>query len=171
MVVGERERAADLERDPERLANRQRPFALDELLQVLAVDVLEHDELPPVLLAAVDHCDDVRMVEPGNRARLATEALRVFGIPRKVLVEDLQRDAAFENIVPRAVDARHTSLADELLDLVPLTDQLADHAALMPALRGTYAETSSSASSQAASASSSSGSEMTSGTSTRIQFP
>jgi hypothetical protein len=86
-------------------------------------------------------------------------------------VEDPQRDATLEDIVSSAVDARHSSGADELLDLIALTDQLADHAALMPGLRGTYAEASSSASSQADSASSNSGSEMTSGTSTRMQFP
>ena len=47
--------AGDLERDLERALDRRRPAALDQPLQVLAVDVLEDDELAPVLLAAVDH--------------------------------------------------------------------------------------------------------------------
>jgi hypothetical protein len=54
------ERARDLDREPDRLAYRQRALTADELLQVLAVDVLEDDELAAVLLAAVDDGDDVR---------------------------------------------------------------------------------------------------------------
>ena len=45
-AVGERERAADLEPELERAAHRQRAAALDELLQVVALDELEDDELP-----------------------------------------------------------------------------------------------------------------------------
>ena len=65
--------------EPHRVLLGQRPLALDERLQVLAGDVLEDDELAIVLLAAVDHRDDVRMRELRDRARLATEALDVVG--------------------------------------------------------------------------------------------
>ena len=43
--VRERERAADLEAELEHTPHGQRAAALDELLQVLAVDELEDDEL------------------------------------------------------------------------------------------------------------------------------
>ena len=39
----------------ERALDRQRPLAVDDLLEVVAVDVLEDDELPALVLAAVDH--------------------------------------------------------------------------------------------------------------------
>ena len=53
--------ARDLERELDRSRTSSGPSALDQLLQVLALDVLEDDELAPVLLAAVDDRDDVRM--------------------------------------------------------------------------------------------------------------
>ena len=78
LLVRERERAADLERELERQVDRQRRPAVDELLQRLTRDVLEDDELVAVLLAAVDHGDDPRMAEPGGRARLTAEPLDVL---------------------------------------------------------------------------------------------
>src|SRR6478735_2248319 len=99
--------------------------AHDELLQVLAVDVLEDDELPAVVGPAVDDGDDVRMREPCDRPRLAAEALDVFRVVRVVLVEDLDRDAPVELAVVCAEDARHAAGAHELLELVAVGDHLA----------------------------------------------
>ena len=64
------ERSRDLQSEFDRLALGERPLALDQRLQVLAVDVLEHDELASVLLAAVDHRDDVGVRELRHGARL-----------------------------------------------------------------------------------------------------
>ena len=69
--MGEREPARDLDRELERPVDRQRAVAVDELLQVVAGDVLEDDERAAVVLAAVDHGDDVVMREPGDELRLA----------------------------------------------------------------------------------------------------
>ena len=71
---------------------------LDQLLQVLAVDELEDDELAPVLLAAVDHGDDVRVGELRDRARLVAEALDVVVVAGVLLVQDLERDPAVEQL-------------------------------------------------------------------------
>ena len=73
----ELERTADLDRELEGAPDRQRPCALDELLEVLALDVLEDDELAPLLLAAIDHRDDVRVRELRRQPGLAAEALDV----------------------------------------------------------------------------------------------
>ena len=59
LLVREREAAGDLDRDLERLADVEPPFADDVLLQILALDVLEDDELASVFLAAVDDRDDI----------------------------------------------------------------------------------------------------------------
>jgi len=88
-VVGERERATDHDPELERSTDRQPPLLLDELLQVLALDVLEDDELPAVSLAAVDDRDDVRMRELRRRPRLAPEALDVVVLGRVLLVQQL----------------------------------------------------------------------------------
>ena len=111
LSVRECERAADLEAELEHPPDRQRAAALDELLQVLAVDELEDDELLPVLLAAVDHRDDVRMRELRDCARLAPEAVDVLLVLAVVLVQDLQRDVPLEQRVEGAVDGRHAARA------------------------------------------------------------
>ena len=106
--------------EPHGLVLGQRPLALDERLQVLAGDVLEDDVLPAVLLAAVDHGDDVRVRELRDRARLAAETLDVVGVGGELLVQHLQRDVTLEQPVVSPVDARHAACADELLELVAL---------------------------------------------------
>ena len=59
------ERARDLDRVCDRLGDREATHPADPLLQRLALDVLEHDVGPWVggvlILAGVDHADDVRM--------------------------------------------------------------------------------------------------------------
>ena len=64
------------------------------------------------------------MGELRDRARLAEEALDVLLVLAVVVVEDLQGDVAFEKRVERAVHARHTAAADDLLELVPVRDEL-----------------------------------------------
>ena len=125
--VREREPAGNLERELERVLEVELPAALDEALQVLAVDVLEDDELPTLVLAAVDHRDDVRMREGGDRAGLAPEALDVLLVLAVVRVEHLQRNAALEQRVERAVDTGHAAGADELLQLVPVRENFPNH--------------------------------------------
>src|SRR4029079_9245071 len=92
-------------------------------------------------LAAVDDGDDVRVRELRRRARLAPEPFDVVLVPRVMLVQHLDRDPALEKPVARAVDARHATGTDELLELaarrhataaaellelVPIRDHLAD---------------------------------------------
>ena len=101
------------------------PARSTSVLQGLAVDVLEDDELAPVRLAAVDDGDDVRVRELRRGARLVPEALDVVVVLGVVLVQDLQRDVPLEQRVVRAVDARHAARADDVLELVAVRDQLA----------------------------------------------
>src|SRR5438445_591537 len=172
VLVCEREAARDADTELERLGNRQRPVAFEQLLQVLAVDVLEDDELSPVRLAAIDHGDDVRVRELGNRSRLAAKTLDVIGVLQVVLVEDLQGDVSVQQAVASLVDARHAAGADELFELVPVCDHLADHHRPKVSRFGfAYApRTVASPSSQTPSASSSSPSAIVSGQRTRMQF-
>ncbi len=125
LAVGERERAADLEAELEHPAHGQRPRALDELLQVVAVDQLEDDVLAARVLAAIDHGDDVRVRELGDGARLAPKALDVVVVAEVLGVQDLERHVALQEGVERAVDARHASAAEHFAELVPARDQVA----------------------------------------------
>ena len=123
LAVCERERAADLQAELEGTSHRQRPAALDELLQVLALDELEDNELLPILLAAVDHCDDVRVRELRGRAGLAPETADVLLVFAVALVEDLQRDVALEQRVEGGRQWTSTR-AHGLVKLIPVRDQL-----------------------------------------------
>ena len=78
--VGGGERARDLDRVGDRLVDRQAAHAADAVLQRLALDVLEDDVGPAVLLPGVDHADDVRVAELGDGASLAPEALELVGV-------------------------------------------------------------------------------------------
>ena len=93
------------------------------------MDVLEDDELTPVVLAAVDDGDDVRVRERRDGARLAPEPLDVVVVGAVLLVEDLERDLPVQQPVVSAVHARHSARADELLELVAVRQHLADHSA------------------------------------------
>ena len=119
--------ATDLDGELQGPSHRQGPRAPDQLLQVLALDVLEDDVLHPVRLAPVDDGDDVRVVEPRDGERLAPEALDVLGVVGVALVQDLHGDASAELVVACPVDARHPAGARQLLDLVPSRDHLPGH--------------------------------------------
>ena len=78
--VGGAERAGDLDRVGQRLVDRQPAEPPDAVLERLALDVLEDDVGPVVVLARVDHADDVRVRELRDGARLASEAFELVGI-------------------------------------------------------------------------------------------
>ena len=125
--MGERKRAADLERDLERKVDRQRPFTVEKLLEGLPGDVLEDDELMAVLFPAVDDGDDPWMAEPRGRTGLTAEALHVLLVVRVAVVEDLECNHALEQPVVGAVDVRHPADPDELLELITPSNDFADH--------------------------------------------
>ena len=127
VLVGVRERPPRADRELERPPDRERSLTVDETLEALAGDELEDDVLTPVVLAAIDDRDDVRMRELGDRPRLPAEAFDRVVVRRVRRVQDLQRDAALEQAVGRPVDARHPAGADELLQLVAARDHLSQH--------------------------------------------
>jgi hypothetical protein len=129
-----RQRSSDLDRVGHGLADGQPAEPADSLLERLALDVLEHDVRRAVVLAGVDHGDDVRVREPGHRARLAAEALELVRVVGDVPVHQLDRDPALERRVVGAVDRRHPPGADLLLEPVAVVEECADHVRLFCAL-------------------------------------
>ena len=125
-VVRGAERAGDLDRVGDRLGDRQPAVAADAVLERLALDVLEDDVRAAVVLAGVDHADDVRVVELGDRARLAAEALELVGVRGDLAVHELDRDLALEHRVEGAVDRRHAAGADLGVEPVAAVEQGAD---------------------------------------------
>ena len=125
-VVGDAERAGDLDGVGDRLGHRQAAEAADAVLQRLALDVLEDDVRRVVVLAGVDDGDDVRVVELRDGPRLAPEALELVGVRRDLAVHQLDRDLALEHGVEGAIDRRHPARADLGVEPVAAVEQGAD---------------------------------------------
>ena len=125
LVVSRFERPADLQGDPDRPIQRQRG-TLDERLQVLTLDQLEHQELAAlVLLQAVDR-RDAGIVQRREKMRLALEARQSNRVTRDGFGQDLDRDLATQALVGGAVHLPHAARS-ELGGHAVVSECLADH--------------------------------------------
>ena len=61
----------------------ERPVVPDDLMQVLAVDILHHDVMDVAFVIDVVGPDDVRVVELGNGAGFEAEPLQIRRIARR----------------------------------------------------------------------------------------
>ncbi len=112
------ERAGDLDGVSDGFSDRQPAAAADALLERLALHVLEDDVWPSLVLAGIDHAHHVRMVELGDGARLAPEALELVRVRDDLAVHQLDRDTTLEGLIERAVDRGHPALTDSGLQPV-----------------------------------------------------
>ncbi len=128
-LVGARETLGRLQRELERLADRDRAVAGEPRRDRLAL-VERHHDVELAVLRLLDRVDrgDRRVVERGGGARLGDEALLGLGARHEVRREELQGDRAPELLVAGAVDDAHAAAAEARLDLV-MADGLADHRA------------------------------------------
>ena len=84
----------------------------------LAFQVLHHQEVDAVLVADVVKGADMRVVQAGDGAGFALEALAKFRVGGQVGRQNLDGDGAVEARVFRAIDLAHAAGADERQDLV-----------------------------------------------------
>jgi aryl-alcohol dehydrogenase-like predicted oxidoreductase len=111
------ERLRDLSRNGERIVERNRS-ALNPLVEGQPLDEFEHESGGPArLFDAVDRAD-VRLVERGERLRLALEACAPLRIVRERLGKDLDRDRAIELRVTRAINLAHAARANRRDDFL-----------------------------------------------------
>jgi len=102
----------------------------DRAAQALALEQLGDGEAGLAVAAEVVDREDVRVGEPGDRLRLALEALEPVGVLRHRLGQDLDRDLAVEPPVPRAVHLAHAPGAEGLDDFIttqPVTGRECHH--------------------------------------------
>ena len=120
LVVRRGEARAHLARDLDRLVLGKPPDAAQERGQILAVDVLHGEEVPPLDLADVVDAADVGVRDAARVAHLGVEALDPGRLRGELRRQELQRDGLAELQVVGAVDLAHAAAADEADDAVAL---------------------------------------------------
>lgn len=108
LAVGLVERFADLDRHAVDVGQRQRP-ARQPLRERFALDVLHDGVRRALVIADIVQGADVGVVEGGDGAGLALEALQGFGTAAEALREDLDGHNAIEPGVAGPVDLAHAA--------------------------------------------------------------
>ena len=122
MLVGVFQAAGRLLRVVDRLAERQRPFLLDDGRQVPAHDVFHDQVVSSGMLARVVGRDDVGVRQPCRRLHLAIEALNRVGLDCGH-GERLQSHHAIHQPVPRPEHDAHPALAEDIQEDILAQDQ------------------------------------------------
>src|SRR5262249_14952229 len=124
--VREIERARDADEQLEERFGRDGAFAPELLVHAFAFEELEHEEGRSVFgLPEIEDLDDALASNAAARLGLVEEALerdRVFG---HVGANDLERDVAIDQLVPRGPDGAARPRAEEPLEAVARLDQIA----------------------------------------------
>ncbi|MFO0744357.1 MAG: hypothetical protein U1F43_01615 [Myxococcota bacterium] len=117
--VGLGQRLEDLRAEAAGVEQRQRRLAAEVARERLALEVLHRQEQAPVLrLAELDELHDMRMVEPGDDARLLLEARDLARVARQLRDEDLQRHRPLDAELGGAIDGAEAASAEQALDAV-----------------------------------------------------
>ena len=127
------QRLGDLLEQPERATRLERPALGEQALQVGSLHQTHRDvELARDLARVVDR-DDRRVVERRREPRLAQETLAEADVAGELGREELERHAAVECEVVRAVYDAHPPAAEQRLDAV--AGELASGRELRPRCR------------------------------------
>src|SRR5262249_25558095 len=91
-----------------------------------AGDQFHHEKIPTICVLEAVERRDARMIQGGERFRLALEARDAFAVGGELREDDFDRDVTAELGVVRAIDGSHSAFAQPVEDLV-VTEGLADH--------------------------------------------
>ena len=117
------ERRCDLPRDPQGAAQRKTAHPIDLGGQQRAFEKLEHDVGHTLTREAhVRRFDDVGMAECASGARLVHEALEDVGVLGEGGAQQLERDAALDQLVFGEEHGPHPALIERLEDRVSSFD-------------------------------------------------
>ncbi len=111
------QRVGDLHRVLKRPVDREWTL-LQVTRQRLTVEILHHEEIDAILLADIVESTNVRMVQRGDRPRLALEALAQIRVGGHVRRQDFDCDNSLEARITRPVDLSHPPGPNEPEDFV-----------------------------------------------------
>src|SRR5262249_10517775 len=110
------ERLRDLNRDPQRLVERQRTFA-QARRQCFPLQVLHHEEIDALVMAKVVKRADVRMGEPRDGTSLVRQTRPPARVRGALSGQDFPRAPPTESRIAGAINLAHAASAREALDL------------------------------------------------------
>ncbi len=84
-------------------------IAANGVPKVAALEVLHHDERTALMLAEIEHADDVFVLDIARQLGLLQESGLGFRVLAGVLGKQLQHDRALDDGIARAIDVRHAS--------------------------------------------------------------
>ena len=111
------ERAGDCDSVPKDLIQRDWPL-LEPCGERLAVQVLQHQEIDPLVVPDVVQHADVRVIQGRYSLSLALELPFPFGIVAKLGWKHFDRNGSVEARIPGSIDFTHSAGAHRTLDLV-----------------------------------------------------
>src|SRR6185503_4410208 len=119
--VREVERIRDLGGQPHGIVHRQRPFATQPIAERLSLDERADEVAGLVGRSGVVERENVRMLEPREQPDLTPESLGAARVAQ-VGAKDLDGDVTVVAQVARKKDHRRATVAELLLDHVPVTE-------------------------------------------------
>src|SRR5208282_562757 len=117
LAMGHGERVCDGNADLEDIAHRQGAFA-EPICQSLALEKLHDQKINSILRTDVVELADREMIERGNGAGLALEALLQFGRGREMSRENFDGDLAIETGVESGIHLAHSPRAEGRTDFI-----------------------------------------------------
>jgi hypothetical protein len=125
------ERLARLHHVLHGLLDRERPASAEDLLQVLALEILHHHVRRPLVDTDVENVRHVVVLNLGGGARLARETADNVCLREVLGEEKLDRDRSLELQVRRGDDEPHTAAAKRMgQGILPRDDRTLPEAAL-----------------------------------------
>ena len=116
LVVRVLQRLADLRHDGQSFLRRHPP-APEQLPQGQAIHELHQQIIAPLHLAKIIHRDNLRVIEPGQGARLALEPLGELGITLLFRRQELQRHQPIQPRLARLINRAHAAATEKANDL------------------------------------------------------
>src|SRR5437870_5795488 len=124
-VVRGRQSGADLARDVHRLAMRKSAEALDQRLEIFAVDELHHDERMSLVVGEIEKPADIWMGDLPADANFVVEALQQLAVLRDRERNEFERHRLTELEIVGAIDLAHPAATDQRRDLESIVENRA----------------------------------------------